>query len=355
MKIQTTMDTFTFFIIFIIILFLYVHIIAQYKKSEDLEIYEMDYTTNQSLQEICNIKQPVLFQLNISDSPLLSIDNLSYKNDVRVYSQPMAACDRNDKASDYILLPFPQYYNLIATAVKPHYYTQNNRDFIDEADLYDTFRELDAYLKPYYTAQTIYDVWTGGRFVTTPLRYHINYRQYLYVTTGKIHVKMTPYKSRKYLHPIDDYENFDFRSPVNPFTPQPEYMHDMDKIKFLEFDVHAGYVLCLPPYWWYSIQYAADSADKKDTVIMSVIYNSFMNILAYSPVIARYYMQLQNTKNIITRSFTGSQGRNEDSHIEESLPTSNDHDDKPANNHPEKASDEIIDSIRMIQKKVEEG
>jgi len=340
------MDTFTFFIIFLIILFLYVHIIAQYKKSEDLEIYEMDYTTNQALQEICNLKQPVLFRLVLQDTPLLTIENLSYKNDVRVYS--------NDNPQ-YVLLPFPQYHNLIATAAKPHYYTQNNREFIDEVGLYDTFRELDPYLKPYYTAQTIYDVWSGGRLMTTPLRYHINYRQYLYVTTGKIHVKMTPYKSRKYLHPIDDYENFDFRSPVNPFVPQAEYMHDMDKIKFLEFDVNSGYVLYLPPYWWYSIQYASDSEDKKETVVMSVIYNTAMNILAYSPAIARYYMQLQNTKNIVTRTFTGSQQMDprqmdplqmdpHKGHIEEFT-----QDSEPIIENPVKPSDEIMDSIRVIQ------
>ena len=345
MKIQTTMDTFTFFIIFVIILFLYVHIIAQYKKSEDLEIYEMDYASNQALQEICDLKQPVLFRLTI-DNPI-NIENLSYKNDIRVYSTGTNAT--NDPAS-YVLLPFPQFHNLITTTTNPHYYTEKNRDFIDEVDLYDNFRELDPYLKPYYTAQTIYDVWTGGRLINTPLRYHINYRQYLYVTSGKIHVKMTPYKSRKYLHPIIDYANFDFRSPINPFTPQAEYMHDMDKTKFLEFDVHAGFVLYVPPYWWYSIQYAADSFDKKKTVVMSVIYNTTMNILANSPSIARYYMQLQNTKNIVLKTLDldggsrqiESEGEQEKSHIESfsSIPP-----------EAQSSDGDIMDSIHMIQAK----
>lgn len=39
------------FLIFILILFLYIHINDQYKKSEDLEIYEMDYTSNMELQK----------------------------------------------------------------------------------------------------------------------------------------------------------------------------------------------------------------------------------------------------------------------------------------------------------------
>ena len=44
------MNFFITFLIFMIILFLYVHINDQYKKSEDLEIYEMDYISNSELQ-----------------------------------------------------------------------------------------------------------------------------------------------------------------------------------------------------------------------------------------------------------------------------------------------------------------
>ncbi len=56
------MHFFLSFLIFLIILFLYIHIIHQLKTSEDLEIYEMDYATNSQLQEVCEVKQPVLFE-----------------------------------------------------------------------------------------------------------------------------------------------------------------------------------------------------------------------------------------------------------------------------------------------------
>jgi hypothetical protein len=35
----------------------------EYKQSEDLEIYEMDYNNNVQLQEICNVKQPIIFDI----------------------------------------------------------------------------------------------------------------------------------------------------------------------------------------------------------------------------------------------------------------------------------------------------
>ena len=51
--------------IFIIILFLYIHIIDQYKRNEDLDILEMDYQNNVDLQKICNIRQPFVFDFKI--------------------------------------------------------------------------------------------------------------------------------------------------------------------------------------------------------------------------------------------------------------------------------------------------
>ena len=51
-------------ILFILILFIYLHMVYQYKKSEDMEIYEMDYISNTQLAEVCCIKQPVLFRYN---------------------------------------------------------------------------------------------------------------------------------------------------------------------------------------------------------------------------------------------------------------------------------------------------
>ena len=42
--------------IFFVILFLYIHIVDQYKRNDDLDILEMDYENNIELQKICNIK-----------------------------------------------------------------------------------------------------------------------------------------------------------------------------------------------------------------------------------------------------------------------------------------------------------
>ena len=55
------MNLFLQLVLFIFIFLIYIHVIHQYKKSEDLEIYELDYKNNQYLQDVCNVKQPSIF------------------------------------------------------------------------------------------------------------------------------------------------------------------------------------------------------------------------------------------------------------------------------------------------------
>jgi hypothetical protein len=110
---------------------------------------------------------------------------------------------------------------------------------------------------------------------------------------------MTPWKSQKYLHHIADYDNYEFRSPIHPFDnmKNEEYKDSVEKIKFLEFDVLEDYVLYVPPYWWYSIQYS-DS----DSVVLGVTYISGMNLIANSPELIKYYFQQYNTNTKVVRT-----------------------------------------------------
>ena len=57
------MNSITTLCIFIVILFLYIHIANQFKKSDDLEIYETDFTSTKHLEDVCELKQPVLMNM----------------------------------------------------------------------------------------------------------------------------------------------------------------------------------------------------------------------------------------------------------------------------------------------------
>jgi hypothetical protein len=48
-------------LIFCSILFLYIHIYFHLKTSDDLEVYEIDKPSKDKLEEICDLRQPVVF------------------------------------------------------------------------------------------------------------------------------------------------------------------------------------------------------------------------------------------------------------------------------------------------------
>ena len=288
------------FLLFIIVLVIYIHIINQLKTSEDLEVYEMDYTNNQYLQQVCDIKQPVLFELNsISPEFFEKINENTFKNndkedikikDIRDYYK--------DDNIDYIVLPASSAINLMKTDTRSNYFTENNDDFIESADLYHIFHSNDTFIKPPMSMVTKYDISTGSNGTVTPLRYHTDFRKFISVHSGKAKIKMTPWKSNKYLAPYRDFENYEFRSRVNVWNPDKAHKNNVEKLRFLEFDITPGNTLHIPPYWWYTIQFSKDN----DTVITSITYNSIMNCVTNLPNWGLYYLQQTNTKTKITKT-----------------------------------------------------
>jgi|TARA_B110000285_G_scaffold38428_1_gene41702 hypothetical protein len=288
------------FLLFIIVLVIYIHIINQLKTSEDLEVYEMDYTNNQYLQEVCNIKQPVLFESSEVMSEFFEqINSETFKNndsydikvkDIRDYYK--------DESVDYIVLPVSSATNLMKSDTRSSYFTENNEEFIENADLYHIFHSNDTHLKPPLSMITKYDIMTGSTKTVTPLRYHTDFRKFMSVHSGKVKIKMTPWKSHKYLLPHRDFENYDFRSRINVWNPDKKHKNEVDKLRFLEFEITPGNTLHIPPHWWYSIQFNDDS----DTIVTSITYNSIMNCVSNLPNWGLYFLQQTNTKTKITKT-----------------------------------------------------
>ena len=274
----------------------------QYKISEDLEIYEMDYSNNVHLQEVCEIRQPVLFQFNSIHSHLFQ--DISPKNIAKYGSYDVKLKDLHDYTNgdtvdtvDAFTISLNNTIKLMENDNIAHYFSENNEDFLEETGLIKSIKSMDEFLKPLFNVNTKYDLMFGSPNAVTPLRYHNNYRQFLCVVSGKIHVKMTPWKSSKYLHPIKDYDNYEFRSPIHPIAPLAQYITDFEKTKFLEFDVSEGFILYIPPYWWYSIQYTCE----KPTFVCGVSYNTVMNCISNVHDLGLYWLQQQNITKKITK------------------------------------------------------
>ena len=275
-------------IIFIIVLLLYFHLMNQFKKSEDLEIYEMDYESNSHLQTICELRQPVLFDYGKINQVLFKTNYTSPDSKINVRVK-----DVNDiETGDSIVLPYCSTRALMKSDSKSRFFSENNDELASN-----NYPGADHDLMPMMVVNKRRDIMFGSVGATTPMRYHTEYRNFICVKSGKIQVKMTPWKSRKYLYPVTDYEHYEFRSPINVWDPQDKYKDELTNAKFLEFDVNQGNILYVPPYWFYSVKYAMD-----DTELYGFTYNSLINCIANSPKWCMYYMQQQNTKTKVLRS-----------------------------------------------------
>ena len=48
-------------LIFCLVLFIYLHVYFHLKTSNDLEVYEIEQPSKDKLEEICDLRQPVIF------------------------------------------------------------------------------------------------------------------------------------------------------------------------------------------------------------------------------------------------------------------------------------------------------
>ena len=293
------------FFIFCLVLFIYLHIQFHLKTSEDLEMYEVDQPSKERLEEICDIRQPVLFDFDcekiIESSNKTYIANNNHAFEVKI---------RNIKETDsnaelYIPLPIHAAVKLFEEDKNATYFSENNKDFLEETGVIKNLKYNDEFLRPYMVSNCNYDVMMGSNGTCTPFRYEINYRNFLLLTEGTAQIKLAPPHSAKYLYPIYDYENFEFKSPVNPWSPQPKYSADFDKIKCLEFTLVPGKTLFIPAYWWYSIKF------NNHTSISCFNYRTYMNNAAILPYIGLHALQIQNVKRNVVKKASIKELNNE--------------------------------------------
>ena len=284
--------------VFCIILFFYLHIHFHLKTSNDLEIYEIEQASKDKMEEICDLRQPVLFDCDEDTEKITKTTNKSYllENypifEVKIRESHSDKEKDKDKDSENLFLPLPLHIasKLFLDDKNSIYFSEGNMDFLTDTGAQKNMSYNDEFLRPFLVSNCNYDVLMGSSGVETPLRYEINYRNYFLVTQGSIKLKLFPPKSGRYLYLNKDYENLEFRSPVNPWNPQPKFRADFDKVKCLEIVLTPGKFLFIPAYWWYSFKFS------ENTSVSSFKYRTYMNNIAISPHIFMYALQNQNVE-----------------------------------------------------------
>ena len=281
---------FIFVFIFCVVLFLYLHITYHLKCGNDLEVYTIEQPSNEKLEEICDLRQPVIFEFH--NENMINDVNLSVLDDnYNAFDINLRDLSNKDDSSE-LYLPFllSEALNIFRSDKNSKFITENNQEFLNETAVVKTYKYNDGFLRPPLVSKCSYDFMSGSVGSKTPLRYDLNYRNYYYVTSGEVKIKLIPPHSKKYLYVKKDYDNFEFSSPLNIWNIQQEYKADFSKIKVLDVTLNKGDIIYIPAYWFYTISF------EKISSICTFKYRTFMNSLAIAPELVLSLLQGQNIK-----------------------------------------------------------
>ena len=179
---------FTFFI-FCLVLFIYLHVQFHLKTSEDLEMYEIDFPSKDKLEEICDIRQPVLFDFeNQSIIENTCINHIA--NNYPVFEIKIRNINDVDTNNElYVPLPMHSAIKLFNEDKQSCFFSENNQDFLVDTGIIKIIKQNDEFLRPYMLSNYNYDVMMGSNGTVTPFRYEINYRNFFLCFEFVTHVK----------------------------------------------------------------------------------------------------------------------------------------------------------------------
>lgn len=283
--------------IFCIVLFLYLHIYFHLRTSDDLEVYEIYQPSKEKLEEICDLRQPVVFDYetdgNFRHDIAFDVIKQNYGAfDVKIKNlkEDSKSNSEGSESEPYMPLTLNATHEIMKSDTNSQFISERNGDFLEETGVVKQFRYNDDFLRPALVSNCDYDYMFASEGAETVLQYNVNYRNYFFLVSGRARVILIPPKSSKYLYAQTDYENFEFVSPVSPWNVQHAYKADYDKIKTLEVELVPGKIVFIPAYWWYSIKFY-DGA-----TVCAFKYRTYMNTIAILPHLFLHFLQRQNVK-----------------------------------------------------------
>ena len=300
-----TAQAVTSLVAFCITLFLYVHITYHLRRSDDLDVYHIDYPSREKLDEICGLRQPVVFK-----APRL--EDIAAQFDVhammRTYGEfdvhvrkcvPTSSSSTSSPSSSSSTstcgtsrtekhMPVKLSHASVLLRDAHGYFSENNAAFLEDTGLDKHMRKADYLLRPSLVLTSSYDVLMGGTGSTTPLRYHIHYKTYMCVARGAATLKLASPKNARHLTLHKDYDAFEFYAESDPWSTSERNGADR-RVKYLEIALRPTQVVYVPPYWLYSIRFDAPS-----TSLLSLSYQTYMSYVSTAPYHVKRQLQKHN-------------------------------------------------------------
>ncbi len=286
---------------------MYIHIFFHLKVSDDLEVYEIDQPSKDKLEEICDFRQPLIFDYEQSKEFIDTCNLVSIMDNYGAFDIQLRNIYTNDNNTE-LYLPFilNETVELFKNDEEGKYITENNSTFLEETALIKIYKHNDAFLRPQMVSKCMYDIISASKNTCTKLQYNLNYRNYFLVTQGHIRIKLIPPHYSKYLYEEKDYLNFIFTSPIQVWNieNQPEYKNDYNKVKSMDIELKEGQIIYIPAYWWYSIKFETISS------ISTFFYRTYMNTCAISPQLFILGLQKMNVKREVVNKHNQEKDEN---------------------------------------------
>ena len=267
--------------IFCIILILYLHVRFHLKVNNDLDVFVVDDFKRQRINEICNLKQPFMFQyLNPELMTSMNFDSLlkNYKtNSLNV---------KKSKDINYLPLKLENVFELFEKDVSNNYISEYNMDFLNDSGLIKHFKSSNV-LKPNLMSNSRFDCILGKKGYGTELRHNLFYRNFFYVSSGKVRVKMF---SPNNAHKISDGTQVEFCDFIHDETPYDNPEKTMESLNQVEKVLDTGDIIFIPPYWFYSFYF------EESSIINRFSYGTYMSNVSILPVFCKHVLKLQNKK-----------------------------------------------------------
>ena len=129
------MKIFLTVVIFSVVLFLYIHMHFHLKTSNDLEVYTIENVSKDRLEEICNLKQPVLFDYR--NENLLELANITKMEELYgafdVKIRNIEKKEKKDEESEiYLPILLSEVVKLFQNKINNKIIIENNADFLEE-------------------------------------------------------------------------------------------------------------------------------------------------------------------------------------------------------------------------------
>ena len=276
--------TLTSVIAFCLTLFVYIHIKHHRKRSNDLDVYYIDYPSKEKLDEVCEMRQPVVF----TAAKLADVIKTSFDMDTLV--QKYGEFNVNIRLKEALTpVRLRDAYSMCSQSST--LLSELNNDFVVETGLAKNLKTIEYMLRPSMVVMVKYDMLFGGKGSHTPLRMRINYKNYLTVVKGNVSVRLASSKYARELGLEHDYDAFDFLAKND----------DVYNAKFLKVELKPFQSLFVPPHWFYSVEF-----ESSDAVVVGMYYETAMSVMANAEDYIMQHLQSHNIRYKLPTYISGA-------------------------------------------------